>query len=152
HRESPRALQRMSDFAERYADEALRRGLYVVRPDGAQVAIPVVLEPTTADLAPYEADAHVLVGAAIRAATRLPLEALGRPSALERECLLARRARRELPRLVTARVDFIAGKALEINATIPAMQGYADIVAAAFFSAIGVPADIVRQNGSNVDD
>jgi hypothetical protein len=142
----------MSDFAERYAALALLRGLYVVRPDGSRVPIPVVLEPTVVDVGPFEEDAHVLVGAATRAAMRLPLEALGRPSPLERECLLARRGRGELPRLVTSRVDFIGGKALEINATIPAMQGYADIVCAAFFAALGAPADVGAQNGSNTDD
>lgn len=65
-----------------------------------------------------------------------------------------------LEKLITTRVDFFIGKtvaALEVNATIPAMQAYSDIAAHTFIETVGgkagLPArDIERlkvQNGSN---
>src|SRR5438034_636139 len=70
----------------------------------------------------------------------------------------------EAERLATARVDYLvdeAGRprALEVNATIPAMQGYSDIVAAAFLREVsrerGAPeslaAALLDENGRNAD-
>ena len=70
-------------------------------------------------------------------------------------------------RLACTRVDFFSGgdpavgslHALEINATIPAMQGYSDIAARSFIQVVGKMAgaserqisDWCEQNGSNVD-
>jgi hypothetical protein len=79
-------------------------------------------------------------------------------SPLERELAKATFAR--LSTLVTTRVDFFVGKtvsALEVNATIPAMQGYSDIAAATFLEEVGrawgasagTIAGWKTQNGSN---
>jgi hypothetical protein len=62
--------------------------------------------------------------------------------------------------LVTTRVDFFVGKtvnALEVNATIPAMQGYSDIATQTFLEVVGrhwrmpdkVIASLMTRNGSN---
>jgi hypothetical protein len=133
---------------DRYARDAFASGLYVVKPDGAQVAIPPVANPTVVDLGQISADAHVLVRAAARAAERLEIDVLGATTPFERKCLEARRALRHPLVLATARVDFMSGKALEINTTIPAMQGYADIVAAAFLR----DEALIERNGRNTDD
>jgi hypothetical protein len=137
----------------RYAEEARLRGLYVLCADGAELPIPPVFPATVApDLDALSADASRLVRAAVRAADRLPIEALGAAAPLERTCLEARRARAAsgVPlQLATARVDYMAGRALEINATIPAMQGYSDIVVEALLAAAGAPPALCDQNGRN---
>src|SRR5205814_1464434 len=60
--------------------------------------------------------------------------------AFEREALAASWA--EAEHLATARIDYLVDatgqpRALEVNATIPAMQGYSDIVADAFLREVG---------------
>ena len=133
---------------DRYARAALAGGLYVVKPDGSQVAIPPAADPTVVDLSSISADARVLVRAAVKAAERLAIEAIGAATPFERACLQARRDAGHPLTLATARVDFMSGKALEINTTIPAMQGYADIVAAAFLN----DEELIERNGRNTDD
>lgn len=135
----------------RYAREAFARGLYVLRPDGGRTPIRPVLEPTITPLTEEIADAHRLLAAAARAAARLDLPDLGALSPLEAAALERRRARRDPLRLATARVDFMAGRALELNATIPAMQGYSDIVAEAMLAASGA-ADRIPAHRSNTAD
>lgn len=139
---------------ERYAREALARGLYIVKQDGARVPIRPSLEPTLHDLKAETAASQVLLQAAARAAERLRIEDLGATSEMERACLVRRRERGAPLRLATARVDFLGGKALEINTTIPAMQGYADIVVEALLAAAGVDdaEALLARNGRNTDD
>jgi len=136
----------------RYAKEARRRGLYVCNADGGEVPIPPVLEPTIVDLTDKSAAVHRLLSAASRAADRLDLDALGALSPFEKACLEARRRSGVPRRLATARVDFIGGKVLEINATIPAMQGYADLVVEALIAALGAAPALLDENGRNTDD
>jgi hypothetical protein len=70
---------------------------------------------------------------------------------------------RQAEKLATVRVDFLvdAGgqhRALEVNATIPAMQGYSDAIAAAFLRAVAAetghtdPDALIAANGRNSDD
>jgi hypothetical protein len=133
---------------DRYARDALKGGLYVVKPDGSPVAIPPVADPTVVDLSSISADAHVLVRAAVKAAERLSIEDIGAATDFERACLRARRKMKHPLTLATSRVDYMSGKALEINTTIPAMQGYADIVAAAYLR----DEELIERNGRNTDD
>ena len=72
---------------------------------------------------------------------------------------------RKSEQLATVRVDFLVdttgrARALEVNSTIPAMQGYSDAIAAAFVRAVAAArarpdafADaVVDDNGRNTDD
>jgi hypothetical protein len=168
---APAARALAADFAAR----ARQGGAFVVRPDGREVAIPPILTPTVLTaprLAEVSRDAHLLLRGVVKATTFLmttpeaaplkerlfgelgPLEALG----LARTWEAARH-------LATARVDFLVDelgrhRALEVNATIPAMQGYADAVAEAFLHAVAQArgrdaaevAALVEANGRNADD
>lgn len=133
---------------DRYARDAFAGGLYVVKPDGSQVAIPPVADPTVVDLSSISPDARVLLRAAVKAAERLSIEDIGAATDFERACLRARRDMKHPLTLATARIDFMSGKSLEINTTIPAMQGYADIVAAAYLR----DEELIERNGRNTDD
>ncbi|MEO6950372.1 MAG: hypothetical protein ABI321_01060, partial [Polyangia bacterium] len=72
---------------------------------------------------------------------------------------------READEIATARVDFLVddrgtARALEINTTIPAMQGYSDAIAQAFLRAVGEQRGLDEQrigaalaaNGCNTDE
>ena len=143
----------LEDLARRYRDAAREGGATMRKPDGRAVPIPPLLTPEVLDeqqLAGMEANAHALVAGLSRLTAWLmsprpetePLRARMFPAfgMLEAEAL--RSTWREAERLCTARVDYLVDeggvpRALEVNATIPAMQGYSDIVASAFVHEVG---------------
>jgi|SRR5579883_1622404 len=143
--------ERLRDLARRYAAATERGGATVHRPSGQVVAIPPLLTPESLDAAQLEAaerNAHALV-AALSRLTRWLMSDAGAPlrarlfrafTPLEAGGLAT--TWREAERLATARVDYLVDdrgvlRALEVNATIPAMQGYSDIVAEAFVREVG---------------
>ena len=167
------APERRLALARAYADAALADGAYVITPEGAKVPIPPILTPhgvPRATMAQVSADAHALTSAL----TRLTADLMLRPGAgaaarkncsapfgpLEAQALESGWAQAE--QLATVRVDFLvdAGgrhRALELNATIPAMQGYSDAIAAAFLRAVarerGLDGEkLIEENGRNSDD
>ena len=155
--------------ARALAARAFELGLAVTRADGTRRAIPIGTEPVVIDpgeRARRAAIARVLVSATAkvaRAALAGPhasewLDALG-PA--ERRLVAATWPR--LERLATARIDAsVVGDGiatLEVNATIPAMQGYSDIAARAWIESAGARAGfdtariaaLVRANGRNTE-
>lgn len=128
-------------------------GLYVLR-DGARVPIPPLLTPVVRDEAfeRFSTDAAGILAAAEALAT----EPTG--TDLERSAFVPGRE------LVTARVDGLATdtgvRAIELNTTIPAMQGYGDIVTHGWVRTIGEArgrspdriADLVRRCGSHASE
>jgi hypothetical protein len=164
----------LARLGRRYQTIARQDGAYVMLADGAEVAIPPILTPIVVD-APARralaADARLLVRALSRTVNDLiergdaTTQALlfGPLSPLEREAMA--RTYRKAERLAAVRVDFLVGRdgvarALEVNTTIPAMQGYSDAIAGAFLRAVGEqrgvrPVQIeaaVELNGRNSDD
>ena len=139
------------------AARAYRAGLAVTRSDGSTVPIPIGAVPVLLDdsqIAERAALAGHLASATAKAAAwRLAagdrnavLDALG-PA--ERRLVLATA---DETALAVGRVDFLAGAALEVNATIPAMQGYSDIAAAGWLEEFAHdPAAAIAANGSNTD-
>jgi len=134
------------------AERAWAEGMTVLRPDGTVVPIPLVAEPealSRAALAAAAAEAQAILSGSVKLARILIAEgdardraALVEPfSGLEAEAM-ARLFDAPLPVMV-ARVDFLVPegggppRALELNATIPAMPGYADLAA---FSWLGAAA------------
>ncbi|HET6439433.1 MAG TPA: hypothetical protein VFG59_15300 [Anaeromyxobacter sp.] len=126
------------------AVQAWSEGMTVLRPDGSVVPIPLVAEPEVlpgGSLAFAAAEAERILSGAVKLARLLlsrgdPRDraALADPFAgLEAEAM-ARLFEAPLP-VVVARVDFLVpqtggpARALELNATIPAMPGYADLAA-----------------------
>ncbi len=120
-------------------------GMTVLRPDGAVVPIPLVAEPeapTRAALDGLAVEAERILSGAVKLARTLLASgdardraALEEPFAgLEAEAMGRLFAEAPLPAMV-ARVDFLAPadggppRALELNATIPAMPAYADLAA-----------------------
>ncbi|WP_248346017.1 hypothetical protein [Anaeromyxobacter paludicola] len=125
-------------------------GMTVRRPDGSTVPIPLVAEPEVVPDAVLQAaarEARLVLSGAVKLARAL----LAEGDARDREALLGpfegleREAMQELFAApcpaVFARVDWLlpAGggppRALELNATIPAMPGYADLAAHAWLRA-----------------
>jgi hypothetical protein len=122
----------------------------VLRPDGTVVPIPLVAEPEALSrdaLAAAAREAQLILSGAVKLARALlssgdarDRSALVEPfSGLEAEAM-ARLFDAPLPVMV-ARVDYLvpegggAPRALELNATIPAMPAYADLAAHAWISA-----------------
>jgi hypothetical protein len=160
-------------LARRYAAATASGGAVVHRPDGEIIPIPPILTPevlTEERRNVMAADAHHLVVALGRLTAWLMSDAgregharlFGGFTPLEAAGLAVWR---HAERLATARVDFFldgAGRAwaLEVNATIPAMQGYSDIVAESFLGEVGAMrghdaasiARLVASNGRNTDD
>jgi hypothetical protein len=135
-------------FGPTLAQTAYERGLAVTnKDDGTTKAIPITATPVIVDLDELERRQHLaaLLSSATFKMSRLVLSGaraplvLGSLSPLERELAQATFAR--LDTLATTRVDFFAGStslwALEVNATIPAMQGYSDIAANTFIEIVG---------------
>ncbi len=162
-------------LARDYATRARNDGAFVVMSDARQVAIPPILTPSAIErgrMREVSMQAHLIT----RALTKLTVDLMEDPSraplkqrlfgaftALEAEALGA--TWRKSEQLATVRVDFlvdVAGRAraLEVNSTIPAMQGYSDAIAAAFVRAVAAArarpdafADaLVDDNGRNTDD
>jgi len=134
-------------FGPALAKRALELGLAVTSKQGHVTPIPITATPiilskqelahrtrlsARLSSAVFKVAKAVLAGSAQGIIT----EAL---SPLERT--LAEKTAANLQRLVTTRVDFFVeeGKALalELNATIPAMQGYSDIAARSFLEIVG---------------
>jgi hypothetical protein len=132
-------------FGPELARTAYARGLAVTQKDGSTrpipvTATPVILEATEirrrATLSAHLASATVKMARAVLGGEQrgLLLEAL---SPLERT--LAERTWKQVERLATTRVDYFVDtqpRALEVNATIPAMQGYSDIAARTFIEVV----------------
>jgi hypothetical protein len=132
------------------AERAWAEGLTVLRPDGTVAPIPLVAEPealSRAALAEAAREAQLILSGAVKLARALlaagdarDRAALEGPfSGLEAEAM-ARLFDAPLPVMV-ARVDFLVPegggppRALELNATIPAMPAYADLAAFAWIAA-----------------
>ncbi len=149
------------------AKQAFARGLAVTDAEtGLQKPIPLAMTPVVLaldELKRRQRGAALLAQAGLKMATtmmaglrsNLIVDGL---SPLEKA--LAQRTFRQLTTLVNTRVDFFVGdsvKALEINATIPAMQGYSDIATTTFLESLlkhwgAGDTDVARQfqrNGSN---
>jgi hypothetical protein len=167
--------EQQTALAQDYARRAGEGGAYVVLADGREVPIPPILTPVAIDrahLARVSEDAHLITRALTQLtvdlmndSSRAPLKQrlFGTLTPLEAEALGS--GWRKAEQLATVRVDFLvdrAGKprALEVNSTIPAMQGYSDAIAAAFIGALaearGLPAEtaaaLIDENGRNSDD
>ncbi len=126
-------------------------GMTVRRPDGAVVPIPLLAEPEVmarAELDGAAREAELILSGAVKLARTLLASgdardraALVEPfSGLEGEAMARLFEEAPLPVMV-ARVDFLlpegggAPRALELNATIPAMPAYADLAAHAWLRA-----------------
>ncbi|NTX03695.1 hypothetical protein [Myxococcus llanfairpwllgwyngyllgogerychwyrndrobwllllantysiliogogogochensis] len=154
-------------FAPELSQLAYKRGLAVTQLDGTTRPIPITATPVILDAAEIRRRAELsarLSSATVKMA-RATLEGpdaqelLGALSPLERT--LAERTWRQSARLATTRVDYFVsgGKpwALEVNATIPAMQGYSDIAARSFIEVVArhfrypekALASLLALNGSN---
>ncbi len=153
-------------FGPELAQAACARGLAVTKLDGSIRPIPVTATPVILpkDEILRRATVSTLLS---RAALKMAHAVLAGPdrevllsalSPLERR--LAEDTFAHVSMLATTRVDyFVAGTpfALEVNATIPAMQGYSDIAANTFIEHVGRfagiddrrIADLQARNGSN---
>jgi hypothetical protein len=142
------ALERVGRAA---AERAWAGGMTVLRPDGSVVPIPLVAEPEViprTDLAALAREAELILSGAVKLARALlakgdarDRDALEGPfSGLEAEAMSRLFSEAPLPVMV-ARVDFLVPegggppRALELNATIPAMPAYADLAAHAWIRA-----------------
>src|SRR3954452_17002926 len=138
-------------LARDYATRARNDGAFVVMSDARQVPIPPILSPAAIDrghLRDVSRQAHLITQALTRLTVdlmedpaRAPLKQrlFGAFTALEAEALGS--TWRKSEQLATVRVDFLVDtsgrtRALEVNSTIPAMQGYSDAIAAAFIRAV----------------
>lgn len=155
-------------FGQALADTAYARGLAVTnRADGSTKPIPITATPVLIEagelarrqaLAAHLATATLKMSRAVLASEARRDLVYGGLSPLEQS--LARGTFERLDTLVTTRVDFFAGaglSALEVNATIPAMQAYSDIAANTFLEVVGrfwrAPDHVIAgwqaRNGSN---
>ncbi|QRN93981.1 hypothetical protein JRI60_33150 [Archangium violaceum] len=133
-------------FGPELARTAYARGLAVTQKDGTTRPIPVTATPVILDAAEIRrrsalsallASATVKMTRAVLASDQREL-LLGGLSPLERA--LTERTFANVQRLATTRVDYFVDsqpRALEVNATIPAMQGYSDIAARTFIEVVG---------------
>jgi hypothetical protein len=132
------------------AERAWSEGLTVLRPEGTVIPIPLVAEPEVLSreaLAEAAREAQLILSGSVKLARALLAGGDARDRAalegpftgLEAEAM-ARLFDAPLPVMV-ARVDFLVPegggppRALELNATIPAMPAYADLAAFAWISA-----------------
>ncbi len=136
----------LAEVGRAAAERAWAEGMTVLRPDGTVVPIPLVAEPevfTREALSRVAMEAHAILSGAVKLARAL----LAGGDARDREALLGpfegleaeamARLFTEAPcPAVVARVDFLVPRdpgaeprALELNATIPAMPAYADLAA-----------------------
>jgi len=145
---------------------AVALGLHFTRQSGEQVPIPISAEPLVLDPADIRASAGVAARLAA-AASKLWQWLRTRPERRVIDAELTPSERRLVdawaaatPDLATVRVDGAldpAFRAIELNTTIPAMQGYSDIAAQALIEtrgrALGLQQSaieqLVRANGSN---
>lgn len=155
-------------FGQELADTAYARGLAVTnKDDGSSKPIPITATPVMIDetelrrrqeLAARLSSATLKMSRAVLADPERSDLVLGGLSPLEKG--FAATTFQQLETLVTTRVDFFVGEqvsALEVNATIPAMQGYSDIAANTFLEVVGrtwgAPDHVIAgwqaRNGSN---
>ncbi|HSM94334.1 MAG TPA: hypothetical protein VLT47_15780 [Anaeromyxobacteraceae bacterium] len=144
---------RLEEVGREAARLAWAGGMTVLKPDGAVVPIPLVAEPEVMPRAALDAAARE-AGLILSGAVRLARALLEHGDARDREALLGPFGGLEaeaMARLfdgapqpaMVARVDFLvpdAGgppRALELNATIPAMPVYADLASHAWLRAAG---------------
>ena len=154
-------------FGPALSRAAQERGLLVTGRQGETRPIPVTATPVIIE--PGELRRRVHVSALLAAATfKMARAILAGPareliasalSPLERGVMEATAQR--IKHLATTRVDYFVStqgpRALEINATIPAMQGYSDIAAQSFIEVVGRHAGMTdgqiaslwAKNGSN---
>ncbi len=151
-------------------------GMTVRKPDGTVVPIPLVAEPEVLPRATLEAaaaEAELILSGSVKLARALlssgdarDRAALVEPfSGLEAEAMARTFEEAPLPVMV-ARVDFLlpegggAPRALELNATIPAMPAYADLAAHAWLRAAAAArgltpraaGDLVAACGSHMEN
>jgi hypothetical protein len=141
----------LAEIGRAAAQRAWAAGLTVRRPDGSVVPIPLVAEPEVLSrdaLAGAAREAQEILSGAVKLARHLLLHGDARDRAalvepftgLEAEAMARLFTEAPNPAL-HARVDFLAPegggppRALELNATIPAMSGYADLAAHAWIRA-----------------
>lgn len=154
-------------FGPELARTVYERGLAVTQKDGSTRPIPVTATPVILDaaeirrrasLSAHLASATVKVTRAVLAGEEKEL-LLGGLSPLERA--LTERTFANVERLATTRVDYFVDsrpRALEVNATIPAMQGYSDIAARTFIEVVArhfhypekALSALISANGNNV--
>jgi hypothetical protein len=156
-------------FGPELANTAYARGLAVTnKADGSTKPIPITATPVIIDELELKRRQQLsaLLSSATLKMSRAVLDGLHRDvvfaglSPLEQ--MMAEATSQRLSTLVTTRVDFFAAaeskiKALEVNATIPAMQGYSDIAANTFIEVVGrfwrAPDHLIAawqaKNGSN---
>jgi hypothetical protein len=151
-------------LGESLARAATQRGLAVTLADGSRRPIPIGALPVVIDGREIERRGEL----AARLASATAKAARWRMSGAHRAVTLAAlgpaesrlvRATWDGPeQLAVARVDFMGSptlQALEVNATIPAMQGYSDIAAESWLRTFaGGRADLhelIAANGSNAD-
>jgi hypothetical protein len=155
-------------FGAELAQTAYKRGLAVTAQDGTTRPIPITATAVILDAAEIHRRSELaaqlssatlkMVDAVLNGGTRDVL--LGALSPLERS--IAEKTWTHVSRLATTRVDFFVNaanqpRALEINTTIPAMQGYSDIAARTFLEVVarhfGYPERAIHAlltlNGSN---
>jgi hypothetical protein len=155
-------------FGPELAQLAFDKGLAVTdKSTGAQTAIPLTATPVIleeSELKTRQQVAAQLASATLKMANVALTESELRPLVFDGlsplEKVLAESTFQKLTTLATTRVDFFVGsknlRALEVNATIPAMQGYSDIAAHTFLDVVGrhfgassqIP-DWQARNGSN---
>lgn len=163
----------LADVASTFGSAARDEGLHVVRvaDDGSLSRVPI--PPLLTPVLPVEgaaAHAKSLLAGVVRTARAIFEGRLDAPpgilqglTAFEDACIRA--GWRLAERVASSRVDYLcdAGgrlRALEVNATIPAMQAYSDIVASAWVRfvapALGASPEAIaaalRDLPSNVDD
>ncbi|HET9597445.1 MAG TPA: hypothetical protein VFP65_17790 [Anaeromyxobacteraceae bacterium] len=167
----------LADVGAEAARAAWAAGLTVLRPSGEVVPIPLVAEPAVfprARLAALAAEARALLSGAVKLARALLRDGdardrealLGPFQGLEAEAMARLFDEAPCPAIM-ARVDFLPTadpdappRALELNATIPAMSGYADLAAHAWLRAAArargmTPRqanDLVAAAGSNMEN
>ncbi len=133
-------------FGPTLARTAYERGLAVTDKDGNTRPIPITATPVVieraeldrrAKLSAHLSSAGAKMARAVLAGARREM-LLSALSPLERR--VAERTFERATTLATTRVDYFVSDrpyALELNATIPAMQGYSDIAAQSFIEIVG---------------
>lgn len=173
---APFSGEELARVGREAAEAAWKGGMTVLKPDGTVVPIPLVAEPavfTRAELDRLAAEASAILSGCAKLARSLltfgdqrDREALLGPfDGLEAEAMA--RLFDEAPSpAVVARVDFLRpeggaeAKALELNATIPAMPAYADLAAHSWIRAAArarglTPReadDLIALCGSNMEE
>ncbi len=148
------APAQLEDLALRLSGDLMQRGLTVNDADAGVIRpIPCLLTPETADserIAYLSDDSRSLLSAAVKAARHVLSAGTGDAAGhrlfarfTPLEMAFLRRHADALARVATARVDFFEGPeggpvALEINATIPAMQGYSDILSRSWLEQVAL--------------